>query len=322
MEILIGIACLFIGLLIGYTFASSNKHVLSEENSLAKENHDDTESSDPIIDIESSGGDEESQKEEEAIQGLKHVLLQLFDSLSSALDELQHDSSKYEKDLEAQKHSLQQSLSLDDLKVLGDELLTHVSSMHISNTRYRHQLSAANELVKLQQHELKELQIKAGTDFLTDTHNRSALDEHLRVMINICRRYGNIFSLLVLDIDHFKGVNDTLGHSAGDSVLREVAEVLKKQSRESDFLARYGGEEFVYVLPEMSAPEALQMAEKLLKQIEEHEFKYNDEDISITVSAGISEVIKDSDDRESIFKRADKALFNAKEGGRNRVEVE
>ncbi len=321
MEILIGIVCLVIGLLIGYTFASSHKQSSSESYSEGQSEQESNNTPGATI-PDSSISDDERQKEEEAIQGLKQVLLQLFDSLSTAMDELQEDSSKYEKDLEAQKNSLQQSLSLDDLKELGDELLTHVSNMHLSNTRYRRQLSAANELVKLQQQEMEELQIKAGTDFLTDTHNRSALDEHLRVMINICRRYGNIFSLLVLDIDHFKRINDTLGHSAGDSVLREVAGVLKSQTRESDFLARYGGEEFVYFLPEMTAQEALKMAEKLLKQIEEHEFTYNDEDISLTVSAGISEVIKDSDDRESIFRRADKALFNAKEGGRNRVEVE
>ena len=321
MEILIGIVCLVIGLLIGYTFASSHKQSSSESYSEGQSEQESNNTPGATI-PDSSISDDERQKEEEAIQGLKQVLLQLFDSLSTAMDELQEDSSKYEKDLEAQKNSLQQSLSLDDLKELGDELLTHVSNMHLSNTRYRRQLSAANELVKLQQQEMEELQIKAGTDFLTDTHNRSALDEHLRVMINICRRYGNIFSLLVLDIDHFKRINDTLGHSAGDSVLREVAGVLKSQTRESDFLARYGGEEFVYFLPEMTAQEALKMAEKLLKQIEEHEFTYNDEDISLTVSAGISEVIKDSDDRESIFTRADKALFNAKEGGRNRVEVE
>jgi hypothetical protein len=152
MKILIGIVCLVIGLLIGYAFSSRNKQSSSESYSEDQSEQESNNTMEAMM-PDSSISDDERQKEE-AIQGLKQILLQLFDSSSTAMDELQEDSSKYEKYLEAQKNSLQQPLSLDDLKELGDELLTHVSNMHLSNTHYRRKLSAGNELLKLQQQEV------------------------------------------------------------------------------------------------------------------------------------------------------------------------
>lgn len=314
MPFVIAIACLVIGALIGQAIASRVNQ--SSEKPIAELLENSTEQSDssPIHDHT-----QQHQDEDESLEELKLVLLRLFETLTSTIDDLQVDSTSYAKNLEAQRSSLQNSLNLDDLKKLGDELLQHVSDMHSSNTRYRKQLEAANELVKHQQGELEALQVIAGTDFLTNTHNRAALDEHLRVMINISRRYGNAFSLLVLDIDNFKRINDALGHLAGDTVLKDLANLLKKHSRESDFLARYGGEEFVYILPEMSSDQAQIMGNKLLKQIEEYEFHYAGEDITVTMSGGVSTVVAQTDTNETIFERADNALFKAKEQGRNRI---
>ena len=315
MPIAIGIASLCIGFLIGYAIAVRITQTPTVADTPQPE-------SAPEESLTVHSSTQQQIDEDNELEELKHVVLRLFESLTTAIDDMQLDSRSYAENLEVQKSSIEQSMNLGEVKELGDQLLQHVSDMYRSNTLYRNQLKAANELVKHQQSELAALQIKAGTDFLTNTHNRAALDEHLRVMINISRRYGNLFSLVILDIDHFKIINDTLGHLAGDTVLRDIAKILKTYSRDSDFFARYGGEEFVYILPEMSGDQALQMAQKLLKHVEDFGFTYNDEDISVTMSGGISVVRPEEDDRDSIFKRADKALFKAKEGGRNRVLLE
>jgi diguanylate cyclase len=315
MPIAIGIASLSIGFLIGYTIALRIPQTPTVTDPFLTD-----AAPDESYSVHSST--QQQIEEDNKLEELKHVVLRLFESLTSAIDDMQLDSRSYEENLEVQKNSIQQSMSLNEIKELGDTLLQHVSDMYHSNTLYRNQLNAANELVKHQQSQLAELQVKVGTDFLTNTHNRAALHEHLRVMINISRRYGNMFCLVILDIDHFKVVNDTHGHLAGDAVLRDIAKILKTSSRDSDFLARYGGEEFVYILPEMSGDQALQMAQKLLKQVEDFGFSYGDEDISVTMSGGISVVRPEEDDRDSLFNRADQALFKAKKGGRNQVLLE
>lgn len=318
MGSIVSVVCLLIGLLFGFALGSINHQETPDKD---KEPSLPPKPDPPAKSKRSHSLTQQQQEEDESLDELKDTLMKLFETLSTAINDLQEDSDTYTVNLEHQRASINESLSLDDLKSLGDELLQHVEVMHTSNTRYRSQLKITNDLVKQQQSEMIDLQLKAGTDYLTNTHNRASLDEHLKVMINISRRYGNTFSLMVLDIDHFKWVNDTLGHLAGDTVLREVARILKTYSRDSDFLARYGGEEFVYILPEMSSERALIMAEKLREHIENHEFTHTGKEIKITVSGGISAIISDTDNNDSIFKRADDALFKAKENGRNCIVI-
>ena len=316
---IVGIVCIFIGILLGNAVVRNSTKASAQPSAPQPLKAP----SDTVIDqpVEEQSTSLQHPDDNDDVDELKSVLTKLFDTLATSIKDIQIDSGQYAENLEYQRMTLKKTLTLEDLKLLGDDLLTHVEEMHKSNTQYRTQLNSANALVKNQQSELAELQVKAGTDFLTNTNNRSALDDHLQVMINISRRYGNMFSLMVLDIDHFKRVNDTLGHLAGDSVLRDISKLLKSYSRDSDFLARYGGEEFVYILPEMTSEQALKMAEKLRTQIEKYEFTYGDEDISITLSGGISTIVPGEDDKNSIFKRADAALFKAKENGRNCIVV-
>jgi diguanylate cyclase (GGDEF)-like protein len=140
-------------------------------------------------------------------------------------------------------------------------------------------------------------------------------------MMNISRRYGNIFSLLVLDIDHFKNVNDTHGHAAGDTILRDTASLLSKLSRASDFLARYGGEEFANILPETKSDRAAVVGEKFRKLIVSNKFSYADSEIAITISCGVGTVKPGKETSEESFARVDAALYKAKELGRNRVKL-
>ncbi|MDE2281010.1 MAG: GGDEF domain-containing protein, partial [Xanthomonadaceae bacterium] len=126
----------------------------------------------------------------------------------------------------------------------------------------------------------------------------------------------NRISLLMVDIDHFKDINDRLGHGAGDRALRIVAEQLQATLRPGDFLARYGGEEFVAIL-EAGAEEAMHVAERLRERLERTRFRSQDQPVRLTLSCGVATVQSD-DTPESVFDRADRALYQAKRAGRNR----
>src|SRR5262249_20458310 len=133
-------------------------------------------------------------------------------------------------------------------------------------------------------------------------------------------RYEGGVSLLMIDIDHFKKINDEHGHPAGDAVLREVARVLKDTLRGVDALGRYGGEEFMAILPHTTHEEALQTGERLRKAIGEHSFRAGDRELSATVSVGVASYPTPAvDSPNALIREADKALYRAKQAGRNRV---
>lgn len=153
-------------------------------------------------------------------------------------------------------------------------------------------------------------------DPLTKIFNRSFYKESLKNELYIASRYHKDVSLMIFDIDHFKNVNDTHGHDVGDYILFELAKIVGNHIRKSDILARIGGEEFAIIIPETDISNAVALAEKIRKIIENYTFKYVDK---ITVSIGITS-FQDADTIDTIFKRADIALYKAKINGRNRCE--
>jgi diguanylate cyclase (GGDEF)-like protein/PAS domain S-box-containing protein len=162
---------------------------------------------------------------------------------------------------------------------------------------------------------LKELSI---TDKLTQVSNRLHLDTNYTNEMKRAKRYGTIFSTIIIDIDFFKKVNDTFGHQIGDDVLVKIARILQKNIREMDILGRWGGEEFLIICPETTISHGKILAEKIRVKIEEYDFSI---DSPITCSFGVSQY-NQNDEKEDTFKRADKALYRAKESGRNKVCTE
>jgi diguanylate cyclase (GGDEF)-like protein len=162
--------------------------------------------------------------------------------------------------------------------------------------------------------EFKKLAI---TDHLTGAFNRVHFDKEIKTVLSHYNRYNHIFSILLLDIDHFKNINDQYGHNEGDNVLIQFSTLLKSQLRETDIFARWGGEEFAVLIPNVDKENATHVAEKLREAIENFSFSkgYN-----ITCSIGITEVEK-GDDKVTLFNRVDDALYSAKENGRNIVKV-
>ncbi len=158
-------------------------------------------------------------------------------------------------------------------------------------------------------------------DPLTTLNNRRWLDTNFPKIINRCNYGQQPLSIMMVDIDHFKGVNDTYGHLVGDEVLRVVAEIIKNSIRPNDFSCRYGGEEFIVIFPGTSHENAMIPAERLRLRIEEKtkEVALEKNIPAVTISGGIGSRSEESQDQESIVKVADQNLYKAKESGRNKI---
>jgi diguanylate cyclase len=167
---------------------------------------------------------------------------------------------------------------------------------------------------------LEEQRQKALIDPLTGLPNRAGWGERLELEMARWKRYGGELALAVLDIDHFKRINDGYGHLAGDKVLKIIAGELAKRLRKTDFIARFGGEEFVLLIPSTPLEGGRQLLQTLLDGVEQCPFHFRGERVTITLSAGLTSFVS-GESSEKVFERADQALYRAKSGGRNRVEL-
>ena len=159
----------------------------------------------------------------------------------------------------------------------------------------------------------------ARTDELTKLSNRRDMKECMEKELYRHQRSNSYFSIILMDIDYFKRVNDTYGHDAGDEVLKDFASLLKHLSRKVDVVSRWGGEEFLMLLPDTSLVQALAMAERLRTKVEGYPFNYRFKSIPVTMSAGVCSVSQ-HEDIDSVLKQADVNLYEAKQKGRNRIE--
>lgn len=159
----------------------------------------------------------------------------------------------------------------------------------------------------------------SNRDGLTGVYNRRYLEQALAKEFARVKRYEGTLSLIMLDIDHFKRVNDERGHLAGDEVIRRTAEFISSCIRESDTLGRYGGEEFAVLLPHTKLDGALVLAERLRKCVAADPIAFGNQSIPVTISIGVAELHPDTPNYEQLIQDADTALYKSKEGGRNRV---
>lgn len=165
----------------------------------------------------------------------------------------------------------------------------------------------------------EELEEKLLLDSLTGAYNRRAYDQRIVDELDRYHRYRTIFSVLIMDVDHFKRINDEYGHSVGDLCLKEIINRIRPLLRKTDFLARFGGEEFVAILPETASNGAAEVAEKIRAHIEKTDFLHKKNRVAVTISLGGTEVAESDKKVESIFERVDNALYEAKQSGRNKV---
>lgn len=195
--------------------------------------------------------------------------------------------------------------------------MTEVFNYMVASLRQgRKELAAINRKLREKNKELKELSI---TDGLTGLYNRKHLMETLGREVIKAQRHEQRFSVLMIDIDHFKKYNDTYGHLAGDDVLSSMASIFHEIIRGMDFAARYGGEEFLVMLPETALDGAMDVAERIRARVAKEIFISNGKKVSVSVSIGVAEFPTDGDALESVINRADTALYKAKRHGRDQV---
>ena len=163
----------------------------------------------------------------------------------------------------------------------------------------------------------KKLQRLSATDELTQLYNRRAFNSYGDRVINYSKRHDEMLSIVMIDIDYFKRVNDKYGHNVGDMVLIRLADILSQNVRENDILYRWGGEEFIILMPDTEVEEAHKIAERLRRIVAETRFT---QDIHITISIGVTQ-LGDMDIFDKLIERVDKALYKAKESGRNNVQA-
>ena len=200
----------------------------------------------------------------------------------------------------------------------------YLPKSNLSKENLRSTIDAALEKWRRMQQgkaDLEELERLANFDSLTRLYNRRAILRRLEDQIKHASRYKEELSVIMLDIDHFKNVNDHYGHLTGDDVLENVATLVRQSLRDTDRAGRYGGEEFVIILPKTNLSAALYVAERIREAIEAAEMKAPEGDVfTITVSQGLCSY-EPGEDEQCLISRADGALYRAKESGRNRVET-
>lgn len=211
--------------------------------------------------------------------------------------------------------------------IYGNQTLGGLCLYNVNENHYKE-----DQLIKLVGEELVllmrirslyiETKILAITDGLTKLCNRRHFQEVYEKEFSRAKRYGSSLSVIMIDIDHFKKLNDTYGHQLGDHVLEKIATVIKQNYRNTDTVARYGGEEMIVVMPETNMESALYPTERLKKAVETTKFEWTDNQIiKVTISIGLATLTQDIQKEQDLIKRADEALYTAKENGRNRIEI-
>ncbi len=206
-----------------------------------------------------------------------------------------------------------------DIKIVLQEIIQETQSLAATSQAMKNKLDEANKEMELLRLELTQVRQMAVTDGLTGLLNRRAFDMTLAEIIEQSEPDKTYLSLL--DIDHFKRVNDDYGHTVGDNVIKYVAALMKKHSEDHHYVARYGGEELAIIMPNTSEDKAIEISENIRSSMESSRLKRKDNNQplhKITLSIGIAQ-LRAGDDSESLVVRADSALYQAKETGRNKV---
>ncbi|SFM90486.1 GGDEF domain-containing protein [Thermodesulforhabdus norvegica] len=224
-----------------------------------------------------------------SLEELRKIVLAKVALIKKAIEEKRRYEEVHERELDIRMKRLQKDLA----------------NIH----REIHQIQSQKEL----------LEREALTDPLTGVMNRRAYEKRIQEEWERYKRYGHIFSILVIDVDRFKDINDRYGHIAGDLILKELTRRVANHLRRSDMIFRYGGEEFVVILPGTDINGAKEVGEKIRKMVEATKFVYKGSPIAVSLSVGVSQVKEDDENSTDVFGRADAALYRAKSEGRNRV---
>jgi len=266
--------------------------------------------------------DKESVKEMvESIDGvLDKLSLRLIDMIESS-DNSNAEIQAIKKELESYTEESSVNFKLAHKKLFTIAIALEENTELLSKDLKGHSedVEALSRKVKKLEQELEKAKKESKEDFLTKLYNKRALDEFLELKEAEYQRYERNYAIVMFDLDHFKSVNDTYGHEAGDAVLSAFAKILKAQARSVDIVGRFGGEEFLALLSDTNLEGGVTFAKKVLKHVEKARFMYKGSRIKVTSSAGVSERAKHIS-LQATINSADEYLYIAKKNGRNRVE--
>lgn len=255
----------------------------------------------------------------ETVTHRRHASDNLQDSMRKGIESLE-SSAESATDLAQLKNSVQSQIG--NIR----QALDHFQQTEQQQSQLANQLETLATKIKIMEDDaeknrsvLEKQRFKALHDPLTELPNREYYNERADYEYQRWQRYNRPLSIAVFDIDHFKKINDSYGHQAGDRVLRVIGRSIAKRLREVDFFCRFGGEEFVAIMPETCLAEALPVLDTIRSAIASASFNYKDQPISITLSIGVTE-FKKGDDVDAAFARADEALYGAKSNGRNCIK--
>ena len=266
--------------------------------------------------------DKESVKEMvESIDGvLDKLSLRLIDMIESS-DNSNAEIQAIKKELESYTEESSVNFKIAHKKLFTIAVALEENTQLLSKDLKGHNedVEALSKRVKKLEAELEEAKKESKEDFLTKLYNKRALDEFMELKEAEYQRYERNYAIVMFDLDHFKEVNDTFGHEAGDAVLSAFAKILKKEARSVDIVGRFGGEEFLALLSDTDTQGGVTFAKKVIKHVEKARFMYKGNRIKVTVSAGVSERKKHIS-LQGTINSADEYLYIAKKNGRNRVE--
>ncbi len=260
-----------------------------------------------------------------AVLDAQELLKQMATTFISRLVDISESTDDYHHKIETHQQKLSKINSIDELNGVLKSVLDDTRSIGLTVQRTREEFKDSQTKVNEAEKKIQELSsvleyinTVANEDYLTGTLNRRGMEDALEREFSRADRHNTALSVAMMDIDHFKKINDQLGHGTGDQALAHFANVIKSVKRTTDVLARYGGEEFIIILPNTEQNDAIKVIERVQRKLTKQFFMHSDQHVVITFSAGVAQR-HGGELPDEIIPRADAALYEAKNSGRNRV---
>ena len=265
-------------------------------------------------------------KSDESLQDKEkeHIIQNILESLKEEAEILVENIRNYDHNLIEKENKIvekSQDINQEPVKDLLNQIVHELKDIRKQNETFREKIEVQIRKINQLEDELERVKAEAKQDSLTKLLNKKSFEKILQEYINIYKKYKKIFSLILLDLDNFKQINDTYGHVIGDEVLKHVANVLKQYLRDKDIIARVGGEEFAILLPDVDITIAFKIADRLRTILENRIIVIDRKPIKITASFGIIEINEKINSYKDILQLVDIALYKAKKSGKNRVII-